>query len=472
MILLVLLSLLVAFIVGFFVIRIIEPGWTLPSRAASFAWFITAGMGVGILSCFFFVWTLLFGSSGYCLGEVALLSSCAVVLLLKRKTDEKYIATELYTVPVHISYLPQSLAICFCVALAGAATTLIMLSLEMPHGGWDAWAIWNLRARFLFRGGEMWRQAFSPLLVWSHPDYPLLLPGSIVRLWKYAGEETLLAPRLMSWLFTSATIGLAAFSICALRGRSQGYLAGLVLAGTSFFVAEGALQYADVPIAFYFLTTLVLLSSQRTASPNGNLALLAGMAAGFSAWTKNEGWAFVLAIVVGRFLAALYSRTLTLYAREILYFTAGLLPVLIIIVYFKFALAPPNDLFNDQGLRVSFGRFLDFSRYLTIAKAFWDAWIGLPVMVLLFYSLCLGITGDTKNLSEGVSLTIVLSLLLLGYFLVYVASPHDLSWHLKTSTGRLLVQLWPSVVFTYFLIVRNVEEAIFAKETAQSAGSR
>jgi len=40
-------------------------------------------------------------------------------------------------------------------------------------------------------------------------------------------------------------------------------LAGIVLAGTSFLIKHGATQYADVPLAFYFMATLVLFCIYR-----------------------------------------------------------------------------------------------------------------------------------------------------------------------------------------------------------------
>ena len=48
-----------------------------------------------------------------------------------------------------------------------------------PHGRWDAWAIWNLRAKFLATPSDRWRDAFDPVVSWSHPDYPLLLPLAV-----------------------------------------------------------------------------------------------------------------------------------------------------------------------------------------------------------------------------------------------------------------------------------------------------
>jgi hypothetical protein len=43
--------------------------------------------------------------------------------------------------------------------------------------------------------------------------------------------------------------------------------------------------------------------------------------------------------------------------------------------------------------------------------------------------------------------------MLLGFGVIYVITPKDLAWHLDTSLWRLLLQLWPSALFVYCLIV-------------------
>ena len=77
----------------------------------------------------------------------------------------------------------------FSIALVSSLISLAVAFLKEPHGRWDAWLIWNMHARFLFRGGDHWRDAFASGLDWSHWDYPLLLPLSIARGWTYAGGE-------------------------------------------------------------------------------------------------------------------------------------------------------------------------------------------------------------------------------------------------------------------------------------------
>jgi hypothetical protein len=46
-----------------------------------------------------------------------------------------------------------------------------------------------------------------------------------------------------------------------------------------------------------------------------------------------------------------------------------------------------------------------------------------------------------------------------GYCVVSLASPADMSWQAETSLDRLLLQLWPGVLFNCFLAVRTPEES-------------
>ncbi len=178
----------------------------------------------------------------------------------------------------------------FYLLLISGTLVLILISILYPHGNWDAWAIWNNRARFIFRGAENWQDGFSPLLGWSHPDYPLLLPLAIARGWFYLGEETPWVPSALALLFTLSTTGILVSSLSPIKSSSQGYLAGILLLGTPFFLIHGASQYADIPLAFYLLSGIALLSlSDRRPANNYGASILAGLLIGFSAWTKNEG---------------------------------------------------------------------------------------------------------------------------------------------------------------------------------------
>jgi hypothetical protein len=41
--------------------------------------------------------------------------------------------------------------------------------------------------------------------------------------------------------------------------------------------------------------------------------------------------------------------------------------------------------------------------------------------------------------------------MLAGYFFVYVLTPLNLTYHLMTSLNRLFLQLWPGLLFLFFM---------------------
>ena len=300
-----------------------------------------------------------------------------------------------------------------------------------------------------------------------HPDYPLLIPAAIARCWAHIGHETLVVPAVVSMLFAFATVGLIFSSLSILRSRSQGFLAGLVLLGTPFFIQQGASQQADVPLGFFFLATIVLFFLQdRLPKNNHGLLSLAGMTAGFSAWTKHEGLLFLACVIISRLSVMVRVQDRKVFLRQAFSFAAGLAPVLATVVYFKTQIATPNEFISFPGLQVAVDRLTDGSRYLQVGKAWAEEmvhsgnWIFSLLLLLVFYLLAVGINPDKAIKPALASSLVLLCLLLAGYFLVYVTSPYDLHWTVATSLNRLLLQLWPSLLLVFFLVVNTPEQAM------------
>jgi hypothetical protein len=426
------------------------------------------GLGISAFSCAYFLWLTLSGSQGgfamfATISGVSLLAIVAGRLIRRPRP----IALQTSHAPKRNSAIIRVVAVAFCVAAIAAFATWIVLLLREPNGQYDATAIWNLHARFLFRGGHNWTDYLSSFLFWSHPDYPLLLPGAIAGLWNFTGNETSPAPALLAMLFTLSTLVLLVSSVSVLRSRTQGYLAGLVLLAVFLFTTTGISEYADTPLGYFLLAVLVLFSLHDTeVIGNPGLVLLAGLMAGFAAWTKNEGLLFVVSIVVARFAVTVPSKGLRLYLRQMFYFSIGLVPVLLILIYFKLRFAPPNDLVASQDIQTITQKILDPARYLLIFKALVNQFIGFrkwythPAYLLLVYPFFVGIRTRIRDSAGPASSAVALGLILIGYLFVYVTTPHDLQWHLSFSLGRLLIQLWPAFVFLYFLAVRTPEEAL------------
>ncbi len=186
--------------------------------------------------------------------------------------------------------VPWYLTALFVLAIVLALTMFLGAVGYNPHGDEGAWSIWNLRARFLFRAGAFWRDAFSSDLAWTHPDYPLLLPGaggSVLE--AQPGRNPPTRPSPIAFLFSLGTAGLLVSALGALRGKAHALLAGTILLGTASFIALSAALYGDVPLSFYILATLALICLQDRHPDNLRFSALAGLMAGFAAWTRNEG---------------------------------------------------------------------------------------------------------------------------------------------------------------------------------------
>lgn len=427
---------------------------------------ISAGIGFGISSIIYFLWLAIFGTDhGYFIFENSFFIFLIIGLLFALKVRKTSV------IPFGTLTNKETifkLHLIFYVVFFLALFTFIALSIRKPHGGWDAWAIWNMRAIFLFRGGENWENAFSNLIGWSHPDYPLLIPISIARVWKYIGSETVVIPIFFAGLFTFSLILLIVSSLAVLHSKSQGILAGLVLLGTPFLIRHGASQYADVPLGFFLVSTIILFTFyDRLSAEKDNLLILAGITAGLSAWTKNEGFLFIAAIITARIFIVTHMQRWKMLLKEMRMFSIGLMPVLMVIFYFKVNIAPTNDLILTQGSE-TFQRLLDLSRYFQIFKAyiikgvsFTHGVVGVPLLAVYFFLV--GIKKEERDKMIIKTTFILLVLMLSGYFIIYIVTPHDLKWHLDTSLDRLFLQLWPTFVFWVFLVVRTPEEILFNK---------
>ena len=420
--------------------------------------FLGAGLGLGLCSYLFFV-ALLIRPSGAAPLLAAEVAALAVVVVLGRAVSARRASNRRQQSirPAPASLLRDPVWLTFGPTLLVALGVMALAWIRRPHGGADAWIQWNMRARFLFRGGERWTDLFSvsPLL---HPDYPLLLPGLVARAWTYSGRESTVEPALLSALYALATAGLLAAAVALHRGGRMGALAGVLLLGTSSFVASGAAQVADVPLGFYFLGTLVLVSLPQVRDAAGpGAAALAGMTAALAAWTKNEGILFLLVIGASLVAAATMRGERPPFSRSVLPFVMGALPGLLVVFGFKAVLAPRNDVVSAQNLPLMVERMVDLERYEWVLAAVGREMIGFgrgaPV-VLLLYALLLGRDRGAASASAGMLGLAVVGVMAAGYTAIYIITPHDLRWHLATSLERLMLQLWPSLIFAVFMLVR------------------
>ncbi len=423
--------------------------------------FLGVGLGMGLLSGLCFAWLLVLpGWNGAFLAlEISLAAALAWVrfrrsgIAAQRPSESR--RDLLYRV------LVAALVLASVLALAG----FVGSCLAKPYGSPDAWATYNQIAKFLARSGLEWRMAFSGAIRLSaHSDYPLLLPLVNVGAWGASPHQNGYVPIFVAGIFMASTVGLLISALSRARGIHQGLLAGLVLVATPIFLFNGSCQIADVPLAYFILATLILfLAHDREGNPRSTYLVLAGLACACAAWTKNEGILFFASCLTIRFGMLVWSKGFRAGLVEAGYFLLGAAPILLALIYFKTSIAPANDLVSTWSIAGASEKLADTGRlrragveYFNVLALLKTHILNIP-LALTAYLLLVGWNiekAERPTLAFG---AILLASMLAGELVVYLLTPHDISWHVRYSVARLWLQLYPAGLYLYFLIVRSPE---------------
>jgi hypothetical protein len=410
---------------------------------------LAIGTGAGVASCLYFLALALAGPSLPVLVSVigtAVVIGLALGLLAKRNGTRLDWA-EGPAVPWYLTAL-------FALAIVLAVAMFLGAVVFNPHGEEAAWSIWNLRARFLFRAGAFWRDAFSSDLAWSHLDYPLLVPALVALCWKLAGQESTDAPIAIAFLFALGATGVLVSALGALRGKTHALLAGTLLLGTASFVALSAALYGDVPLSFYILASLALLCLQDRHPDDLRFTFLAGLMAGFAAWTRNEGIIFVLALIVARTFALVKFRERAL--SQLPRLLAGLAAPMAVVIVFKLRVGGTGGFFSVPASAI-LKHLIDLSRWIMTVEGlvvllFNFGRFLIPIaLVLALYWYLVRFQVDARDRAALATAALALGLTLAVQLLLDLAYMNELALEINTSFERVVLQLWPSVLLMFFL---------------------
>ena len=409
-----------------------------------------AGLGLGLSSCWFVVllWAGCTASVAVAAGNIGL--AAAGWLLWRRRPARQASAPP----PAG-----EAQAWLWILRAAGALTLVLVLANwaistgASPHGDWDAFSIWNLRAKFLAGGQPSWRYAVSAHLGGgqlgaAHPDYPMLVSALVAELWVLGGHMEPQAPALVALLFALLTVGLLVGALGWLHHEAVGWVAALLLASSELFGSQVAAQYADLPLAFYMLAAVALLVASGREQSSGAPLMAAGALASLAAWTKNEGIVFLLLVMLWTAVRR--------GVRALLKLSLGAAPVLVVLGVFKLWLAPATVGLFPSSTSEALAKLADPARWAMIARAYlktlWEIapWWAHPLLLIPLWWWAAGLA-EKRRLKEGWVLLLPAGMLAAD-FLVYLLTVADLRWHLDTSCNRLWLQVWPALLFGLFLI--------------------
>jgi hypothetical protein len=457
-------SILLALLIGFLLVHALDPVPNMQPRWAAvlFHTALGTGIGIGLTSVIFLLLTVTGAASPVAIFSLDIILAAGLGWHWFRMRSGNG-ASERSDVNAPGFRWTWLLALAFGLVLLISFGRLIQMVTALPVGDWDAWAIWNLRAKFLAGPGGAWRNAISPLLNNSHPDYPLLLSGFVARVWKAGGTMDTIVPVITALLFFAALVALLVSVVALLRGTASALLAGLVILSTTSLLVWAPAQYADIPLAFYYLGAIALIFLGPSQPAGGRWALLwAGLCASFAACTKNEGIAF-LACIVAVFVAFTFWQRRTEAVRRTGWLVAGAAPGALLTLWFKFFLAPAVDPLVTQGAS-GLARLHDFSRYAQIAGGFFTYLMNLgsgvthPLILLAILAVLLRLQFEERYKLPSLIATTCLVLVFLSYCLVYLITPYGLEWQVQSSFDRLILQVWPSFLLVFFVQLRTVAD--------------
>jgi hypothetical protein len=343
----------------------------------------------------------------------------------------------------------------FVTTAAIAVATAVSHYAASPHGEWDAWAIWNQKARFLLRDIDHWTDMLA--IEWSNPSHPLLVSLSVARLWAYAGSETTLVPALVGLVWA---VGIVAAVMGALDTRNRrAWIAGCVVVAPGALPQLAAAQTADLAVSLFVVVTLVMLRTVVMAAADARATraglLLAGLVAGAAAWTKNEGLLLIgVSTLIVVWVMVRRGRPLA-----VAWWLGGAVPVGLAVFWLKLVIAPvgPEYMSEMAGPAALMERALDPARHALIAGLTGRRWVtwGGPFAagaLLLTIVAAASATWTRAGQPARVMLPVVVAMFA-GYYAMWVLSPLDTPWLIGTTFDRLLMQLWPSLVLVAFSAV-------------------
>lgn len=335
----------------------------------------------------------------------------------------------------------------FLFAGAVAVGIFAKRTLGTPDGGWDAWMIWNLRARWLLHAPSF-AEAFPAALPVTHPDYPILLPALVALGWRIAGRESAAVPVALAALFALLYVGVTVLALARQRGWAWGLVAGTLLLSAPMFVWCSADQCADIPLGVFLLVGAVALveASGQDGRQRAWLHLGAGLALSLAALTKNEGLVYLITGLAAVMLIGKAERW-----RDALWLSLGALPGLMLLAWFKLRYAPASE----YGSSAALAMLLDPARWLLVSVHVLRRFVYFQGWALLLFLVPVGFWFGLRNQSQPGVRRVALALLgALGLLAAsYLVTPYDAVWQIDNSFDRLLLQCLATLLLILFLSV-------------------
>lgn len=321
-----------------------------------------------------------------------------------------------------------------------------------PIYEWDALAIWDARAKFLFFEGNL--SFLEELDV--QEGYPLLISYSLAFFYSLYSQYFYFS----KVIFPSIFLSLMCFIYGSLRlsnlNRTYSLLITLLIASFNDLIYHATIAYADLPLA-YFYTTALITSLLYFKELKNRLLLCSSIFNGFMMWIKQEGFFLFLInlFVFLMFLIVFLVRKrvkLKVFLLNILYFLSisiiTYLPWNLIIVYYNFGNVYLDNINQIFKILTKFERIMLIFYYFHNFPIQWKIYWIFTLLILSIHPFYL------KDYKSGYLLVSYL----LHFMLIiaaYIVTPYPLDWHLENSLDREILHLVPLNAYLLYCALRK-----------------
>ena len=329
---------------------------------------------------------------------------------------------------------------------------LVVLSLGVPSDGWDARSIWLFHGKRIFVDSNLYSQ-LDGYAGWSQNDYPVLVPMMMAGLAQLVGGWNEAFPKAAGTLML-----LPAILVIALAFRRVSVLAlfavPLTMLGGPYLING----YMDAILAVYATASMVTLSALVLAGRDAPMEyrIIYALLTFVLVLLKNEALVVAAALFASAFIVFSW-RERKLPWGMIVAFLIGLVPLLL----WKLSVSSHhvvNDLASSNFLGQIQKRLPNsFYSIFILKDLLLRFWIVLPLILLFIVRKSLKLPPVQITLIASLSYVAIL-------YIVYMGTPHDVRWHLQTSSSRTVM---PIAMMLAFAALAAVDQS-WCQMSAQS----
>jgi len=443
----------ISFLIGFLIIRFLKIAkiLSLPLCLA-----LSIGLGLGTCAVILFLFLCFYGQfhQGFVISLnllLLLVLSIFHIFYPPKQISEISYAPPHLTNPVRFYIIAISLWVIFLSMIA-------ILAQQYPYGGWDAWGLYNMKAKFIIYGEMFWKRLATELHWHTQPSYPILLP--LINSWIFSVFQT----NLIRVASTTAIVFCAGTGFLMYAGLSRfirkelALLGSILLMSNHWWIFWSTTQYADILLGYFLLANIILLAL-LFKEKNTNLSFFTGIFLGLMTFAKNEGIVILLLLFSLSSIHLLLDKTLS--RRQAIQLIGRLLGGAIIgsigTLIFKLTMAPTTRevLFNPFTHELKYfnleGISLTTKFYcVQFLSQDWNfIWIALGVIGVLQFPKFF------QKECKVFAIFYLLYAIILLY--VYISTAHfSLLWRLSCTASRIIANLLPSLIFfTFYTIWRK-----------------